>query len=121
MYSKSAQSAPGQIRQACTQNNRSSVMWNLRRLNKSSRPGKKNIFVGTSGLALIAEAAFVKMLHVEQKRTERSSRRFALMLLECRSLRSTCNSAETLDNLLLALLNATRETDIRGGYKDGSC
>jgi hypothetical protein len=49
-------------------------MWNIRRLNKPFRSGKKDFFVGGSGLALIAEAAFVKMLHVEQKRTERSSR-----------------------------------------------
>jgi tRNA G37 N-methylase TrmD len=49
-------------------------MWNIRRLNKPSRSGKKDFFVGGSGLALIAEAAFVKMLHVEQKRTERPSR-----------------------------------------------
>jgi exopolysaccharide biosynthesis polyprenyl glycosylphosphotransferase len=95
-------------------------MWNIRRLNKPSRSGKKDFFVGGSGLALIAEAAFVKMLHVEQKRTERSSRRFGLMLLECRSLLPTGNSAQSFDNLLLALLNATRETDIKGWYKDGS-
>jgi exopolysaccharide biosynthesis polyprenyl glycosylphosphotransferase len=42
------------------------------------------------------------------------------MLLECRSLLSNGDKAAIVDNVLLALLNATRETDIKGWYRDGS-
>ena len=96
-------------------------MWNIRRLNKRSGSKTKDLFpLDSSDSELLAEESFVKMLHVEQKRTERSRRRFILMLLECSALLSSVKRAETIEKILLALLSVTRETDIKGWYKDGS-
>ena len=96
-------------------------MWNIRHLNKRSESQTKSLSpLGGSDTALIAEAAFVKMLYVEQKRTERSRRRFILMLLECGSVLSAGKRVETLDDILFALSNVIRETDTKGWYKDGS-
>lgn len=96
-------------------------MWNIRHLNKGPRSKTKDLFsLDSSDSELLAEESFVKMLHVEQKRTERSRRRFILMLLDCSALLTDDKRAETIENVLLALLNVTRETDIKGWYKDGS-
>ena len=96
-------------------------MWNIRHLNKRSESKVKSFSPpGGSEPALIAEAAFVKMLYVEQKRTERSRRRFILMLLECGSLLSTDAKVEIVDDILFALSNVIRETDAKGWYEDGS-
>ena len=96
-------------------------MWNIRHLNKRSESKTKSrSSQGGSDPALIAEAAFVKMLYVEQKRTERSRRRFILMLLECGDLLAATEGVETLDDILFALSSVIRETDITGWYKDGS-
>lgn len=96
-------------------------MWNISRLNKRSKSKTKDLFpLAGSDSELLAEESFVKMLHVEQKRTERSHRRFILMLLECSSLLTDDTRAETIENIQLALVNVTRETDTKGWYKDGS-
>jgi lipopolysaccharide/colanic/teichoic acid biosynthesis glycosyltransferase len=94
-------------------------MWKIGRLNKRSKSQPKDP-ISTSGSAseLLAQDAFLKMLHVEQKRTERSRRHFILMLVECQSILSCGTSAETIDDILLALLDVTRETDIKGWYKE---
>lgn len=47
-------------------------------------------------------------------------RRFVLMLLDCGSLLRTGNTARCYANILDALSDSTRETDIKGWYKDGS-
>jgi exopolysaccharide biosynthesis polyprenyl glycosylphosphotransferase len=60
------------------------------------------------------------MLYIEQKRTERSKRRFVLMLLESTSILTTVNGGVSFDQILDALASSTRETDITGWYKDGS-
>lgn len=96
-------------------------MWNIRRSNKRARPRTKDLVsLDGSVTELLAENFFVKMLHVEQKRTERSRRRFILMLLDCSALLTEDNRAETIENILFALLSVTRETDIKGWYKDGA-
>jgi len=96
-------------------------MWNLRNLNKPFE-SKTKIFSPLEGSApeLMPETAFVKMIYVEQKRTERSRRRFILMLLNCGSLLSAGKTVETLDEILFALSSVIRETDTKGWYKDGS-
>jgi exopolysaccharide biosynthesis polyprenyl glycosylphosphotransferase len=97
-------------------------MWNITNSNKRSRSKTKDVspLLGSHS-DLLSEDYFVKMLHVEQKRTERSHRRFVLMLLECSALLLTADKTiEATENILLAILNVTRETDIKGWYKDGS-
>jgi lipopolysaccharide/colanic/teichoic acid biosynthesis glycosyltransferase len=68
---------------------------------------------------LLAEDAFTTMLSLERKRTARSQRRFVLMLLESSTLLKGGNNLETLDKVLFALSRSTRETDIKGWYKEG--
>ena len=74
----------------------------------------------SSSSHLLAEDAFMTMLCLERKRTARSQRRFVLMLLESSTLLKGGNHVETFDKVLCALSRSTRETDIRGWYKDGS-
>lgn len=59
------------------------------------------------------------MLCVERKRTERSGRRFVLMLLESGALLKTGGEQQTTRTILSTLSYSTRETDIKGWYKDG--
>lgn len=73
----------------------------------------------SSSSKLLAEDAFTTMLCLERKRTARSQRRFVLMLLESGTLLKGGNNVETFDKVLCALSRSTRETDIRGWYKDG--
>jgi lipopolysaccharide/colanic/teichoic acid biosynthesis glycosyltransferase len=76
---------------------------------------------GSSSAKLLAEDAFTTMLSLERKRTSRSQRRFVLMLLESGTLAKGGNgkNAEVFDKVLDALSRSTRETDIKGWYKDG--
>jgi lipopolysaccharide/colanic/teichoic acid biosynthesis glycosyltransferase len=60
------------------------------------------------------------MLCLEQKRTERSRRRFVLMLLESASLLTRGHKKETLEQILETLAKSTRQTDVIGWYKEGS-
>ncbi len=68
---------------------------------------------------LAGEDAFRTMLDLEQKRTERSDRRFALMLVQSAGPLKDLGTA-LLDKIAAALFRATRETDFKGWYKDGS-
>lgn len=68
---------------------------------------------------LLAEDAFLTMLCLERKRTSRSQRRFVLMLLESGTLLKGSSNSE-LDKVLCALSRSTRETDIKGWYKEES-
>ncbi len=63
---------------------------------------------------------FITMLRLERKRTERSNRRFVLMLLDACGLLKADQSRETLHNVIAALSNSFRETDIKGWYKGDS-
>jgi lipopolysaccharide/colanic/teichoic acid biosynthesis glycosyltransferase len=62
---------------------------------------------------------FMRMLCLERKRTERSGRRFVLMLLDVGDLLKE-DRARVLPELLAAVLRATRDTDLKGWYKDDS-
>ena len=68
---------------------------------------------------ILAQEPFVRMLYVERKRTERSGRGFVLMLLESAGLLRADSSEDAFDKVLAALSSSTRDTDIKGWYKDG--
>lgn len=59
---------------------------------------------------------FQRMLCLERKRSERSSRCFILMLLACRA----DGDEQVLEKTLRVLPHCTRETDITGWHKEGS-
>ena len=72
----------------------------------------------SSGLRdVLSEEAFRRMIVIERKRTERTNEPFLLMLLECVDRQETATFTRALDNLMSALLSATRETDFIGWYR----
>lgn len=70
--------------------------------------------------AFLDQQLFTTMLRLERKRTERSHRRFVLMLLESCGLLNADESQETFHKVVAALSRSTRETDIKGWYQDDS-
>ena len=70
------------------------------------------------GVVLISEPAFIRMLRLERRRTERSGRAFMFVLISCEEFRSKGESI-LLDRVIAALSGATRETDILGWYESG--
>jgi lipopolysaccharide/colanic/teichoic acid biosynthesis glycosyltransferase len=70
--------------------------------------------------AFFDQELFITMLRLERKRTERSNRRFVLMLLDACGLLKADESRETLHKVIAALSNSFRETDIKGWYKSDS-
>jgi exopolysaccharide biosynthesis polyprenyl glycosylphosphotransferase len=60
------------------------------------------------------------MLALERKRTERSQRRFVLMLLETDKLLKGGNHEKVFERVLDALFRSSRETDVKGWYEAGS-
>ena len=61
----------------------------------------------------------MKLLCLERKRTERSGRRFVLMCLDTGNLMKGAKSP-LLANLVSAITQSTRDTDLMGWYRDGS-
>jgi lipopolysaccharide/colanic/teichoic acid biosynthesis glycosyltransferase len=71
------------------------------------------------GYEIFEERLFLKMLYLERKRSERSKRRFIVMLLEPGSLPKRITDEQAFGRVLAALTHAIRETDIRGWYEEG--
>ncbi len=67
---------------------------------------------------ILQEEAFTRMISIERKRTERSTKPFLLMLLEMEEHNGEERNRKALATVLSALLASTRETDIVGWYKD---
>lgn len=76
--------------------------------------------LGSGNLGLVSEELFTKLLSLERKRSERSRKQFVLMLLDAGELlRTDCREA-ALEQMTAALSLSTRETDIRGWYREDS-
>lgn len=69
-----------------------------------------------SDLGMLSEDLFKRFLCLERKRTERSGRRFVLMLIDLGRLTKAVRTQVT-PKLLAALWPATRDTDLKGWYK----
>lgn len=67
---------------------------------------------------MLTEEVFTKTLALERKRTERSGRRFVLMLLDPSGLVRRGSREETLERIASALTESIRETDIKGWYTE---
>jgi lipopolysaccharide/colanic/teichoic acid biosynthesis glycosyltransferase len=67
---------------------------------------------------MLVEELFMKQLGLERKRAERSGRRFVLMLLDPRKLVRGRSKEEALNQILSALTESIRETDIQGWYAE---
>jgi lipopolysaccharide/colanic/teichoic acid biosynthesis glycosyltransferase len=68
---------------------------------------------------MLSQELFLKLLGIERKRTERSGRRFVLMLLETGNLLKP-DRPRPVSTLLAAIARATRATDLTGWYQEGS-
>jgi lipopolysaccharide/colanic/teichoic acid biosynthesis glycosyltransferase len=69
---------------------------------------------------ILAAESFRAMLRIERKRTERSERRFVLVLVDSCGFLKSANDESAFQNALCALAASTRETDIKGWYEEGS-
>jgi lipopolysaccharide/colanic/teichoic acid biosynthesis glycosyltransferase len=67
---------------------------------------------------ILQEQAFVRMISLERKRSERSRKPFVLMLLDMNRPLSGGMNGKALERILGALGMATRETDVTGWYKE---
>src|SRR5262249_22264444 len=74
----------------------------------------------SSDFELFDQKLFLKLLSMERKRTERSQRRFVLMLLDLGTLLKTQGQDKVMGKILAALAHATRDTDFTGWYEAGS-
>jgi len=72
------------------------------------------------GTVCLDEAAFARLLGLERKRTDRSARRFILMLLDLGPLLQYKDNAKAFTEFTDTLSVSTRETDAKGWYKDAS-
>jgi lipopolysaccharide/colanic/teichoic acid biosynthesis glycosyltransferase len=67
---------------------------------------------------VLPEEIFKRMIAIERKRTERSRKPFLLMLLETGEYHTPERNGKVIANILPALLESTRETDVVGWYKE---
>jgi lipopolysaccharide/colanic/teichoic acid biosynthesis glycosyltransferase len=72
-----------------------------------------------AGLGMLPEPLFLQLLCLERKRTERSGRHFVLMLLEPGNLLKDPKT-RAVERLLSAITLSTRDTDLKGWYKENS-
>jgi lipopolysaccharide/colanic/teichoic acid biosynthesis glycosyltransferase len=75
---------------------------------------------GSGNRGLISEELFTKLLSLERKRSERSRKQFVLMLVDAGELLGTDRREVALEQMTAALSLSTRETDIRGWYREDS-
>lgn len=68
---------------------------------------------------VMPEAAFIRMLRLERRRTERSGRQFMLVLISSEHFHCDAES-DLLDYVVTAVSSVTRETDILGWYQQGT-
>ncbi len=69
---------------------------------------------------LLDEQSFQRMISVERKRSERSRKPFLLMLVDFASPGGTGWDRTALDRTVSVLAVTTRETDVKGWYKQGT-
>jgi lipopolysaccharide/colanic/teichoic acid biosynthesis glycosyltransferase len=69
---------------------------------------------------ILSEGAFQRLISRERKRSERSQRPFAVLLIDTGSGLSGEKNCRIMLDMLSALQEATRETDVTGWYKTSS-
>ena len=91
----------------------------LNTLRRRARSGQMETPAEFQPCSILEQERFLKALHVEQKRTERSRRPFVLMLLES-DVPMGAVEEELLERVVGTLAAAKRETDELGWYRHGS-
>jgi exopolysaccharide biosynthesis polyprenyl glycosylphosphotransferase len=79
---------------------------------------ERSTWVG--GQEILAQEAFHRMIALERKRTERSRKPFLLVLLDTGARLACARSEKLLLDVLAALKDSTRETDLAGWYATGA-
>jgi lipopolysaccharide/colanic/teichoic acid biosynthesis glycosyltransferase len=69
---------------------------------------------------LLNEKSLTRLLSLERKRSDRSGRRFILLLLDVGELLKSKHNVQPFYSFVDALSESTRETDVKGWYKDSS-
>ncbi len=92
-------------------------MWNTRSSRSTLRSENSGNAIQSPGL--VSEECFAQLLHLEQKRTERSGKSLVLMLLGLKNVASG-KQARTIKQVQAVLSNSTRETDVKGWYMSQS-
>jgi len=91
---------------------------NLRRSDNGSRLSPLvEVRRSTEERLVLGEQAFLRMISLERKRSERSRKRFLLILLDMGETAPTEKNEKVLGSVLTALSLSTRETDVTGWYK----
>ena len=95
---------------------------NLRRAGDRVKSQPSGLFAveAVAGSDMLPRGLFLKMLCLERNRAERSGRRLILMLVESESLYKQGNQTGVTEKIERALSRATRDTDIKGWYRDGA-
>lgn len=73
-----------------------------------------------TGLEIFPGFVFMKMLCLERQRAERSGRKMVLGLVDCQTLFRYEHQAGVREKIIRAVSGATRETDIKGWYREGA-
>jgi lipopolysaccharide/colanic/teichoic acid biosynthesis glycosyltransferase len=92
---------------------------NSRKTDKWSRHGLFAVEAETVA-DIFPRSLFMKMLCLERNRAERSDRRLVLMLVEFPSFLKPGDQVGATEKIQCALSRVTRETDIKGWYRDGA-
>ena len=94
---------------------------NVRRTDNGSRLSPLvEVRRSTEERLILNERAFLRMISLERKRSERSRKRFLLILLDMGESLPSEKNEKVLGKVLSALSLSTRETDVTGWYKDQS-
>ncbi len=89
------------------------------KVNPQSDNHRSTMTEDSSRLGMLPEDLFIRLLCVERRRTERSGRRFILMLVDPGNLLKA-PKGHAMGNLLSAIAGTTRDTDLKGWYKRNS-
>lgn len=83
--------------------------------------GRRTGAPGSAARDILTEDAFHRMLQLEQNRSRRTQRPFALLMLETgRSVRAG-NDFDLLPTILAVVHSITRESDLTGWMETGAC
>jgi len=69
--------------------------------------------------ALLPEKSFQRMISLERKRSERSRKAFLLMVLDTGTNSQSKRGSRVFLDIASVLAKSTRETDLKGWYRDG--
>jgi lipopolysaccharide/colanic/teichoic acid biosynthesis glycosyltransferase len=79
---------------------------------------ESGLFSATLAGDILSEKGFLYFLRLERKRSERSERPFALLLLDVREILADPALQCVFERVLLSVSKCTRETDLKGWYED---